>query len=48
MIKKEGSKYNVYSEDGSKKLGSHDNKHDAVRRLVAIEINKKKEKDKKK
>ncbi len=40
MIKKVGTKYNVYTEDGSKLLGSHSNHEDAVKQLQAIEISK--------
>ncbi len=41
MIKHEGSNYNVYSEDGSKHLGSYKTKEEAVKRLRAIEWFKK-------
>lgn len=37
-IKKEGSKWVVYSEDGRKKLGEHDSKKDAEKQLAAIHI----------
>lgn len=41
MIKKTGTKYSVYTADGSRKLGTHTSKADAVRQLQAIEIAKK-------
>ena len=40
MIKKVGSKWVVYSKDGSKKLGTHDTKEKALKQLAAIEISK--------
>lgn len=40
IIKHEGSKWNVYTKDGSKKLGSHDTEKDAKAQLAAIEISK--------
>lgn len=48
MIKKVGSKYNVYTADGSKLLGSHPTKEHARKQLIAIEISKQKEAKKKK
>ena len=39
-IVKRGSKWAVVSKDGSKTLGTHDTKEDAVKQLQAIEINK--------
>jgi len=39
MIKKVGSKYNVYSKKG-KKLGSHPSKKKAQKQMAAIEISK--------
>lgn len=41
-IKKEGSKYVIYSKDGSKKLGEFNTKADAVKRLGQIEYFKNK------
>lgn len=38
--KKEGDKWNVYSKDGKKLLGSHDSEGDADAQLAAIEISK--------
>lgn len=40
IIKHEGDKWNVYSEDGSKKLGEHSSEDDAKEQLKAIEANK--------
>lgn len=40
MIKKVGSKYNVYDSTGKKKLGSHPTRAAALKQLAAIEINK--------
>jgi hypothetical protein len=40
MIKNVGSKWEVYSKDGSKKLGTHDTKEKALKQLAAIEISK--------
>lgn len=37
MIKKQGSKWILYSKDGSKKLGTFDNKKDAVKREGQIQ-----------
>ena len=37
MIKKVGSKWVVYSKDGSKKLGTHDTKEKALKQLAVIE-----------
>jgi hypothetical protein len=42
MIKKEGSKWNVYDSKGKKKLGNHATRKDAVQQLRAIEANKNK------
>ena len=36
MIKKSGSKYVLYSKDGSKKLGTFDSKKDAIKREQQI------------
>lgn len=41
MIRKEDGKYNVYDSKGSKKLGSHKTKAEALSQLAAIEISKK-------
>ncbi len=40
MIKQEGSKWTVYSEDGTKKLGTYDTKAEAVTRLAEVEGHK--------
>ena len=48
MIRKVGSNYNVYTKDGSRKLGSHSSLSGAKSQLAAIEISKKKRKKKKK
>ena len=40
MIKREGSRFNVYDEAGKKKLGSHPTRAQAVKQLQAIEISK--------
>jgi hypothetical protein len=40
MIKHEGNSWNVYTEDGTKKLGSHPSKQAAMKQLQAIEISK--------
>lgn len=40
MIKKEGNKYIVYNAAGTKKLGSHPTKKEAVNQLQAIEASK--------
>lgn len=37
MIRKEGNKYCIYSEDGSKKLGEYPSKEAAEKRLKQIE-----------
>ena len=42
MIKKVGSKYNVYDSTGKKKLGSHPTRAAALKQLAAIEISKSK------
>lgn len=41
MIRKEGFKYHVLSEDGSKKLGTYATREEAERRLREIEMFKK-------
>ena len=43
MIKKVKDKYNVYTKDGSRKLGSHKSRKEALAQLQAIEISKKKQ-----
>jgi hypothetical protein len=48
MIKKEGSSYNVYTANGSRKLGSHKTKSSALRQLRAIEWSKHKNDKKRK
>lgn len=40
MIRHEGNEYCVFSEDGSKKLGCHPTRKEAIRQLMAIEENK--------
>lgn len=40
MIKKQGSKYVLYTSDGSRVLGTHDSEADAKAQEVAIEIAK--------
>ena len=42
MIKHVGNKWKVYNHDGTKCLGTHDNKADALAQLRAIEANKNK------
>ena len=42
MIRKESGKYVVYDSKGSKKLGEHPTKAQALDQLAAIEISKKK------
>jgi len=42
MIKKQNNKYVVYDSKGSKKLGTHNTKAQALDQLAAIEISKKK------
>ena len=37
MIKKEGSKYSVWSEDGKKRLGKPGSKAKAIKRLKTVE-----------
>ena len=37
MIKKEGEKYVVYSEDGKKKLGSYNTEEESKKRLKQVE-----------
>lgn len=44
MIKKQGDKYILYTKDGSKKLGEHDTRRQALAQEVAIEISKHKKK----
>lgn len=39
MIKHEGSKWVLYTSDGSRKLGTHDSKEDAERQEEAIKAN---------
>lgn len=41
MIRKVGSKYNVYDSSGKKKLGSHSTRAKALAQLRAIEVSKK-------
>lgn len=43
MIKKTKSGYNVTTKSGSKVLGKHKTKKEAVKQLQAIEISKKKQ-----
>ena len=40
MIRKVGSKYNVYDKTGKKKLGSHPSRAKALAQLRAIEASK--------
>ena len=40
MVKHEGSKWKVYTKDGSKLLGTHDTEKEAKAQLAAIEISK--------
>jgi hypothetical protein len=47
MLRKKGNKYEVRSEDGKKVLGTYDTRKEAMKRLVQIEIFKRrKEKEK--
>lgn len=41
-IKQEGNKFVLYSKDGSKKLGEHDTRQEAIDQEIAIEASKKK------
>lgn len=43
MIKKSGKNYSVYTKDGTKKLGSHKTRKEAIAQLQAVEISKKKQ-----
>lgn len=45
MIKKEGDKYVIYSDDGSKRLGDYPSEGAAKRRLAQIEYFKNKDKN---
>lgn len=40
MIKREGGNYVLYTKDGSRKLGTHSSKADALKQEAAIEISK--------
>lgn len=40
MIRKEGSKYILYNRDGSRKLGTHRTKRDALAQEQAIKARK--------
>lgn len=40
MIKREGSKYKLYTSDGSRVLGTHENKKSAIKQEQAIQISK--------
>lgn len=42
VIRKRGDKWVVLSKDGSKQLGSHASKGEALKQLAAVEISKKK------
>lgn len=42
MVKKVGRKWVLYTKDGSKVLGKHDSRQDAIRQEVAIDISKSK------
>ena len=46
MIKKEGSSYVVYECKGNNRLGKHSSRKKAQRQIAAIEIAKKKKKNK--
>lgn len=46
MIKREGSKYKLYTSDGSRVLGTHENKKSAIKQEQAIQISKHKNKNK--
>jgi hypothetical protein len=48
MIKKEGSKYCLYSKDGSRKLGEADTMEDIKKREQEVNYYKNKDKEKKK
>lgn len=45
-IRKQGSKYKLYTKDGSKVLGTHDTKEEALAQERAIMASKKKKKGK--
>lgn len=38
MIKKEGSKWKLYTKDGSRVLGTHPTKKDAILQEIAIKM----------
>jgi hypothetical protein len=40
IIKKEGKKYNLYTKDGKRLLGSHSSRHEAKQQEIAIDISK--------
>lgn len=40
MIQRRGGKYRVVTKDGSRVLGEHDSKDDALRQLRAVEASK--------
>jgi len=40
MIKREGSKYKLYTSDGSRVLGTHDSRKNAIKQEQAIQISK--------
>jgi len=40
MIKREGNKYKLYTSDGSRVLGTHENKKSAIKQEQAIQISK--------
>ena len=44
MIRKEGSKWNVYDSKGLKRLGSHSTKKEAQEQIAAIELSKRRKK----
>lgn len=46
MIKREGSKYKLYTSDGSRVLGTHDSRKNAIKQEQAIQISKHKNKNK--
>lgn len=48
MIKREGSKYKLYTSDGSRVLGTHDSRKNAIKQEQAIQISKHKNKNKNK
>ena len=43
MVKKVGSKYKLYTQDGSRVLGTHDTRLDAIRQEIAIQESEKRE-----